>query len=118
MKIRVRFHLASGKHFMHWQIRYPNGDVQYLNPNTHSMVLHNCQLRNRPKTAMKIHNGGEKVVCAWVECDWIQNEFISDKGEPIHYNPRVTPNWVYQNKNADNIKLLRIQTIGSKLICL
>ena len=25
-KIRVRFHLGSGKHYKHWKIEYPNGE--------------------------------------------------------------------------------------------
>jgi hypothetical protein len=117
-KIRVRFHLAAGKHYKHWQIRYPNGDIQYVNPSEQNMLLHGCQLKNRKGTAKRIHEGGEKVVCAWVECDWIQNVFMSDRGTPISYNPRVTPNWMYQNQNADNLRFEKIQTIGDKLISL
>jgi hypothetical protein len=43
---------------------------------------------------------------------------MSDRGTPISYNPRVTPNWMYQNQNADNLRFEKIQTIGDKLISL
>lgn len=115
-KTRVRFHLGAGKHFMHWQIRYPNGDIQYVDPSEHNMLLHGCQLKNRKGTAKRIHEGGEKVVCAWVECDWIQMVFWSSKGTPLTYNPRVRPNWMCMGENVDNARYQRIQTIGKNLI--
>lgn len=115
-KTKVRFHLGAGQYFMHWQITYPNGDIQYVDPNKQNMVFHGCQLRNRPKTAQRIHDGGEKVVCAWIECDWIQMLHWTSKGEPVSYNPRISPHWRYGLENADNFKFGKIQSIGNKLI--
>lgn len=115
-KTKVRFHLGAGQHFMHWQITYPNGDIQYVDPNKQNMVFHDCQLKNRKGTAQRIHNGGEKVVCAWIECDWVQMVFLTSKGEPVTYNPRVSPYWRYGMEVADNYRFSRIQSIGKNLI--
>ena len=117
-KIRVRFHLAAGEHFMHWQIRYPNGDVQYVKPSEQNMLLHGCKLRNQKGTAKKIHEGSSKTVCAWIECDWIQNVFMSDRGTPLSYNPKVAPYWMSMGENMDDKTFDRIQTRGNKLIFL
>ena len=115
-KTKVRFHLGAGQYFMHWQITYPNGDIQYVDPNKQNMVFHDCQLRNRKKTAQRIHDGGEKVVCAWIECEWIQMLHWTSKGEPVTYNPRVCPHWKYGSEIADNYRFGRIQSVGRNLI--
>lgn len=117
-KTRLRFHLGAGKYFMHWQIKHPNGDVQYVKPSEQNMLLHSCQLRNQKGTAKKIHDGSNKTVCAWIECEWIQNVFISDKGTPLSYNPKVAPNWMSMSENMDGKIFERIQTIENKLIIL
>lgn len=115
-RIKVRFHLGAGDNFMHWRVEYPNGDVEFINPETTHMVLYDCQLHNQKGVAKRINDGGEKVVCAWVWCESISMRFMVDKGTPVTYNPRVEPNWVFNGKNADNMKFGRLQTIGNKLI--
>ena len=115
-KIKVRFHLGKGDHYMHWQIKYPNGDKAYYNPNTTYLVLDGCQLHNYEKAAEKIHNGADKTVCAWICCDEVRTKFITDKGIPVSYNPRVHPNWMCEGKVYDGLTVGRIQTIGNKLI--
>ena len=115
-RTKVRFHLGAGEHFKHWKIEYPNGDYQFINPAEQNMVLHGCQLHNRKGTAAGIHAGGEKVVCAWVWCESISMRYMTDKGIPVSYNPRVYPYWVHEGKNADNMRFEKIQTIGNKLI--
>ena len=115
-RVKVRFHLGAGEHYKHWKIEYPNGDYQFINPEKQNMVLHGCQLHNRKGTAAGIHAGGEKVVCAWVWCDEVRMRFITDKGQPVSYNPRVYPHWMYNGQNADNMTFDRLQTVGDKLI--
>jgi hypothetical protein len=115
-RTKVRFHLGAGKNFMHWKIEYPNGDYQFIDPNTTNMVLYGCQLHNQKGTAKRINEGGEKVVCAWVWCDWIRMNSMTDKGTPVTYNPRVQPNWMFEGQNADNMRFERLQTLGNKLI--
>lgn len=115
-RVKVRFHLGAGEHYKHWKIEYPNGDYQFINPEKQNMVLHGCQLHNRKGTAEGIHAGGEKVVCAWVWCDEVRMRFITDKGQPVSYNPRVYPHWMYNGQNADNMTFDRLQTVGDKLI--
>ena len=33
-RTKVRFHLGAGEHYKHWKIEYPNGDYQFIDPNT------------------------------------------------------------------------------------
>lgn len=115
-RTKVRFHLGAGKNFMHWKIEYPNGDYQFVDPKTTNMVLYGCQLHNQKGTAKRINEGSNKTVCAWVWCDWISMRFMTDKGVPVSYNPRVQPNWVFDGQNADNMTFDRLQTVGNKLI--
>jgi hypothetical protein len=115
--IKVRFHLGAGKHFKHWRIQYPNGVVQYVHPDSCQLHLIEGELRNGKKTAQKIFDGGEKVVCAWVLCEEVRcrDMIYGLSGEAITYNPRVTPNWVFNGKNADGHKFGFIYSIGNKL---
>ena len=115
-RVRVRFHLGAGEHFKHWKITYPNGDYQFINPEKQNMIFHDCKLRVQKKTAERIYAGGEKVVCAWIECDWVQMLDLTSTGQPLSFNPRVTPHWVYGSQIADNFVFSRIQTQGNKLI--
>lgn len=96
-KYKVRFHLARGDHFMHWQIKNTEtGDTIYVDPDKHSLYLEGCELVNRVSTAKKIYNGADKTVCAWVEC---QRYFIDEHSEDsctdyhVSYNPRKLPHW-------------------------
>ena len=56
------------------------------------------------------------VAKRWIECDWIQMLHWTSKGEPVSYNPRISPHWRYGLENADNFKFGKIQSIGNKLI--
>lgn len=117
-RIKVRFHLGAGKHFMHWKIEYPNGDIKFINPAEFNFTMFECQLHNRPKTATGIHAGGEKVVCAWIWCEAVVFANFKDKniGFPISYNPRIAPNWRDDiGQNLDNKKFGIIQSFGNKL---
>jgi len=96
---RVRFHLARGEHYMHWQVRGNDGSVRYYDPNKYSLELCGCRLVNKINEAQRVHNAGVKNVCGWIECD---NFYISDASEELHpidnlervrYNPIVDPHW-------------------------
>ena len=106
-RIKVRFNLGRGKNYMKWKVQYPNGVVEYHSPSEVQLIMYNCQLRNHKKTAEKIFNGGEKVVCAWVLCNDI--EIITEDFKPydllsrkLKYNPRVKPNWLLEHEIVDN----------------
>jgi hypothetical protein len=105
-RIKVRFNLGKGKNFMKWKIQFPNGKVEYYTPNEVQLVMSNCQLRNHTKTAQKIFEGGEKVVCAWVLCESIEiltKDFKSydTTSKRVKYNPRVQPNWLLDDEIVD-----------------
>ena len=114
---KVRFHLAAGPHFMHWQIR--NGsDRLYVDPATHSVVMIDCVLKNRKSVARQIHAGGHKVVCAWIACKHIQiiPSVNAQVENPISYNPRVAPYWRnLLNENIDGRHYESIVSSGRSL---
>lgn len=104
---KLRFHLANGPHFMHWQLTSPSGEVTYHDPKTFRCLLVGTKLKNRRATAEKIHAGANKTVCAWVEAVhvFLQDEFPEVKIErmsQVRYNPRVKPHWHHPDlENAD-----------------
>lgn len=114
-RIKVRFNLGRGKNFMKWKVQYPNGVIEYYSPSEVQLVMIRCQLKNYKKTAQKIFEGGEKVVCAWVLCEeidirketFIQFDVNCDR---IRYNPRVQPNWLLNGEIVDS---QRVDMIGS-----
>ena len=117
-RIKVRFNLGAGKYFKHWKIEYPNGVVQYVHPDSCQLHLIEAVLYNNKKTAQKIFDGGGKVVCAWVLCEEVHcRDMVYDglNSEAITYNPRVTPNWVFNGRNADGYKFDFLYSIGNKL---
>lgn len=97
--IRVRFHLGAGEHYRQWQIRHADGRVEYHDPDAVSLVMFDARLRNRRGTAERIHDGGNKSVCAWVEASDVMvtvpvTRFWSGlDGRQIAFDPRVTPHW-------------------------
>ena len=113
-RFRVRFHLGGGPYYMHWQVKdfHSAGAIEYYSPETCSLELTNCTLRNNPNTAMKIFNGQNKTVCAWVECDMIDVHYKRDPAfqEPpidtmdnFKYNLRKHMYWFTETiVNADN----------------
>ena len=120
--IKVRFNLSRGRNYMKWKVEYPNGDKVYLNPDECTLIMHNTLLKNNRKVSEKIYNGHHKMVCAWVLCEHIeivnqvnQKSTIVDN-HIVRYNPRVTPNWVYQSNNVDNFKFGKLITYN-RLIC-
>ena len=96
-KIKVRFHLSKGEHYMHWQVRIGE-QVMFLHPDDVCITMNGARLVNQLSTARKIHAGDNKTVCAWVTCDSIdirkKDSSHTIIGEHISFNPRRTPHWV------------------------
>jgi len=117
--IKVRFNLSKGKNHMKWKIAYPDGSVEYIDPNKSDLTLKKCRLRNNPKTANKILLGANKSVCAWILCDdvIIKDKLPEDLEEVqrLRYNPRVAPNWNFRDVNVDGKNFHLIESRGSKL---
>ena len=114
--IKIRFNLGKGKNYMKWKIQYPTGEIEYHSPADVQLLMHDCNLKNHKKTAQKIFDGGEKVVCAWILCkslaikkqDFIQADLT---GERVRYNPRVTPHWMLNDENVDGLHVDKLVTV-------
>ena len=121
--IQVRFHLQAGEHYRQWQIKRGKGHVEYVNPNTHSLELIGCYLKNYPRIADRIYSGEtNKDVCAWVECE-IANIFhncklVKDDSNDnlVLYDPRVLPFWrSFSGTNLDGSRFVRLVSQGRRL---
>jgi hypothetical protein len=122
-RIKVRFHLAAGEHFMHWQVKIGE-QVTYYKPSEVFIEMRGCKLRNHRGVAERIHAGENKTVCAWIECEAIAvynavvGEFYNlDSGKPVRYNPRVAPYWMNgEGENLDNSTHRVIYSRGKGLL--
>lgn len=117
--IKVRFNLSRGKNYMKWKIAYPDGNIEYLDPNKVDLLMKKCKLRNSQKTAQKIFDGENKTVCAWILCDDVvisenPKEPLEENGR-LRYNPRAKPNWDFRDVNVDGKQFNVIESRGSKL---
>ncbi len=113
-RYRVRFHLARGDNYMKWQVfDKQNNTKEYLDPDSKSVLMTNCELGNHPTVAKKIYDGENKTVCAWVACDHVD---VFDRKGAFHpavknmthykYNPKKNPHWFTDNHpNMDGKKL-------------
>jgi hypothetical protein len=116
--IKVRFHLGRGGNYRHWQVtKFPN--VDYFDPNKHSLILNKCQLKNIRNIADKIFGGQSKDVCSWVVCDEVMatQEILEVCAEnEISYSPKINPFWVdYLGNNIDGSNYERIVSVGKRL---
>ena len=120
--ITVRFHLGRGANFMHYQIRGLKGKsgqsseiIEYVDPEKHSIVFHNCRLHNQAKASQKILDGGDKKPCAWLIAESYEViETIPPTGNQIAFNPRKSAHWNLMNGNEiiqDNIDGMEFKTI-------
>jgi hypothetical protein len=118
-RIKVRFNLGKGPRYMKWKIQYPNGDVDYIDPNKCVLKLKNCSLHNNRNTANKILLGANKTVCAWILCDEMHIEEAQDKdldeSQRLRYNPREAAHWIYRGLNVDGVDYEVIVSSGNKL---
>ena len=116
-RYKIRFNLGEGENKWKWKITFPDGKVEYHHPNTVQLIMTGCQLHNSKSTAQKIFEGGEKVVCAWILCEevrlraWVHQP----NGQPLKYNPRITPNWDLNWRNVDGQHFDFIYSVGNKL---
>mgnify|MGYP003626932344 FL=1 len=115
---KVRFHLGRGKNFMKWQVtsNLNTGDgtgakhvVSYVNPQENQLAMLGCKLSLQPTAAQKIHDGANKTVCAWIECEAVQVLEVNrlkpnEQDYRIKFNPRQSPNWTdgYNNIVSGN----------------
>lgn len=105
MKYQVRFHLARGEHYMHWQIRASDGSVRYVDPSKYQIEMIGCKLINKVGTARSVNKKGVKSVCGWVECEdyWpVFNDTIPvDSLEKLYYNPIRDIHWRRDGDDGD-----------------
>jgi hypothetical protein len=122
MSYKIRFNLGRGEHFMKWKVTSPEGCIDYYDPSSISIVMHDCKLRNQAGTAQKIHDGANKTVCAWIEAEDV---YLVNKEQQVDwrndlelsFNPRKTPHWVYTHEigSIDNREIPIIMTQGRRL---
>ena len=123
-RYRVRFHLAKGDNYMKWQVfDKKSGTKDYLNPETNSVIMFNCELGNREGRASKLFEGANKNVCAWVACEDVK---VRDRDKVIpppvngmthyKYNPRKNPHWFTDtHDNMDGKKFNMMMTHDRKI---
>ena len=115
---KVRFHLGRGKNFMKWEVtsNLNTGDgtgakhvVSYVNPQENQLAMLGCKLSLQPTAAQKIHDGANKTVCAWIECESVQVLEVNrlkpnEQDYRIKFNPRQNPEWTdgYNNVVSGN----------------
>lgn len=95
-------------------------EVSYHDPETTTLLLYDCVLKNQKTTAEKINCGANKTVCAWVRAGHVVVVEASTKPfsptYEISYNPRVAPFWRdYQGNDIDEMEIGEIKTIGRSL---
>lgn len=94
--MKVRYHLAKGPHYMHWQFKTAS-EVFYHDPKEHVIKLYNCILHNNRKIANKIFLGQNKDVCSWIKFKTMEVYFddtrVPSWAKHLRYNPKVRPYW-------------------------
>lgn len=117
--IKLRFHLGKGENYQMWQITTKSG-VRYVDPQQWSFVMENAKLVNRKSTAVKIHEGENKSVCAWISAtnyaifpaDLINGADVSTSNK-ASFNPKVKPYWTDQNEvNIDGAEVKHVVTMN------
>lgn len=95
--MKVRYHLAKGIHYMHWQFKTAGGEVFYHDPKEHVIKLYNCILHNNRKIANKIYLGENKDVCSWIKFKTMEVYFddtrVPSWAKHLRYNPKLRPYW-------------------------
>jgi len=95
----VRFHLSSGQHYMHWQVKVKRGskkvDVYYYDPAEYQLELVDCKLVNQPNKAKQVFKDGVHDVSGWVRCSEVipRKNVPVDNLEKLYYNPIRDPYW-------------------------
>jgi hypothetical protein len=109
----VRFHLSSGKNYMHWQLKIMRGskkvDVYYYNPSEFQLEMRGCRLVNKPNKAQQVFEAGVHDVSGWVRCEelMLRKDFHPllpvDDLERLFYNPIRDPYWRRESDNNEFI---------------
>ena len=127
MRYKVRFHLAKGEYYRHFQVTFPDGRRKYYDPESNFIYMENARLYNNCRVAEKIHGGRNKTVCSWIECDEVDirgilGSLFSDEPIPngdgkieLKYNPRVNPHWLENGENVDFKVYPRLFTVGKSV---
>ena len=124
----VRFHLGSGKNYLHWQVKIMCGrekvDVYYYDPAYYQLEMIGCKLVNQPNKAKKVFERGVHDVSGWVKCDevMINNEVGVDDLEKLYYNPIRDPHWRRESDSNefiwDNSEYATLITSGKQVYVL
>ena len=107
---KVRFNLNRAEAYQMWKVTDMRTKThKFYDPYKVMFLMGDCVLVNQKSTALKIHEGATKEVCAWVECETIDildrnglsSELISNTTTcmGLRYNPRVHPFWVDESGN-------------------
>ena len=119
----VRFHLASGRNYMKWQVRRGKS-VRYYDPSTCQLELIGCKLINKVNKAKKVHAAGKKDVSGWVSCEYIaiNNDIPVDNLEKLYYNPIKNIHWRRESDcgefDWDNSEYATLVTNGKQVYIL
>jgi hypothetical protein len=119
-KIKVRFNLAKGKNYRHWQVETETQKL-YYDPQIHYLTFYKCVLKNRFNQAKKIFEGKNRQPCAWLVAEEYQvnKSPPTNLGKPIFYNPKKYPYWIDSDRqNIDNRQYQKIATVNSQLYIL
>lgn len=125
---KVRFHVADGKHYKHWQIRTPiKGQkdlVEYADPSKVQLELVKCTLRSQTGKAKKVFKSQVRDVCGWVECEHVITTYldpITVEGlSRVTYDPKINPYWKIEG-DSDNYEMVMVGdliTSGKRLYIL
>ena len=125
---KVRFHVAEGEHYKHWQIRTPiKGQkdlVEYADPSEVQLELVKCTLRSRPGVAKKVFKSQVRDVCGWVECEHVITTYLDPMTveglSRVTYDPKINPYWKIEG-DSDNYEMLMVGdliTSGKRLYIL
>jgi hypothetical protein len=97
---------------------YSDGVVKFFDPKEVTISMRGVKLVNHKKAANRIFGGGYKTVCAWISCDEVSVDIAREDIVGIDmllYNPRLTPNWVYNAINVDGHEYDKLVTSGRNI---
>lgn len=119
-KFLIRFNLGAGENYKKWKVTSPKGNAVYHEPSEVTIFMEGCKLINQKATAIKIFEGANKSVCAWVEADNVTiyhkmpDDFVI-VGDEVSFNPNVTPNWVSNDEDVDKKEFSDLVTKGRSI---
>lgn len=115
---KVRFHLGSGPHFRHWQVRGPNG-VEYHDPAEFSLILRGCVLKNNRRVAERVLSSQKRDVCGYLFCDSVErvDGVLPPYGRVVHFDPKIAPYWTVEGLEGpqDGLQISILVSSGRRL---